>query len=107
MSNRKGKRQILTRTTPNITEGHSDAERYINGFCNVIRLHKSGKIRKSFEGLLYVTWERLTAFVITLMYLKRYLAMFIIKNIQNNILTIALYVYIIISNIKRQGIMNI
>lgn len=34
--------------------------RYIDAFYNVIRLYKAGKVR-SLNGLLYVTWERLTA----------------------------------------------
>src|SRR5699024_7580998 len=33
------------------------AERYINAFYNVARLYKAGKVRKSFKGLLYATWE--------------------------------------------------
>lgn len=37
------------------------AERYIDAFYNVIRLYKAGKVRRSLSGLLYVTWERLTA----------------------------------------------
>lgn len=37
------------------------AERYVDAFYNVIRLYKAGKVRKSLRGLLYVTWERLTA----------------------------------------------
>lgn len=36
------------------------ADRYIDAFYNVIRLHKAGKVR-SLNGLLFVTWERLTA----------------------------------------------
>ncbi|MDY0409950.1 helix-turn-helix domain-containing protein [Virgibacillus soli] len=36
------------------------AERYIDAFYNVVRLHKSGKVR-SMRGLLYVAWERLSA----------------------------------------------
>lgn len=35
-------------------------ERYIDAFYNVIRLYKAGKVR-SLNGLLYVTWQRLTA----------------------------------------------
>ncbi|GAB3800210.1 hypothetical protein GCM10028868_24180 [Virgibacillus kimchii] len=34
---------------------------YVDVFLNVLRLHKHGKVRKSFEGLLYTSWERLTA----------------------------------------------
>ena len=37
------------------------AERYINAFYNVARLYKAGKVRKSFKGLLYATWERLSS----------------------------------------------
>ena len=37
------------------------AERYINAFYNVVRLYKSGKVRKSLKGLLYVSWERITS----------------------------------------------
>lgn len=36
------------------------ADRYIDAFYNVIRLFKAGKVR-SLNGLLYVTWERLSA----------------------------------------------
>src|SRR5699024_2484976 len=36
-------------------------ERYINAFYNVARLYKAGKVRKSFKGLLYATWERLSS----------------------------------------------
>lgn len=34
---------------------------YADTFFNVIRLYKSGKVRKSLEGLLYASWERLSA----------------------------------------------
>src|SRR5690625_1528432 len=37
------------------------AERYIDAFYNVVGLYKRGKVRTSLNGLLYVTWERLTA----------------------------------------------
>lgn len=36
------------------------AERYMDAFYNVVRLFKAGKVR-SLNGLLYVTWERLSA----------------------------------------------
>lgn len=36
------------------------ADRYIDAFYNVVRLYKAGNVR-SFKGLLYVAWERLTA----------------------------------------------
>lgn len=36
------------------------AERYIDAFYNVVSLYKRGKVR-SLNGLLYVTWERLSA----------------------------------------------
>src|SRR5699024_745087 len=35
--------------------------RYVDAFYNVIRLYKAGKVRKSLRGLLYASWERLSA----------------------------------------------
>ena len=34
---------------------------YVDAFYNVIRLYKAAKVRKSLQGLLYASWERLTA----------------------------------------------
>lgn len=36
---------------------------YVNTFFHVIRLYKSGKVRKSLSGLLYASWERLSAII--------------------------------------------
>lgn len=36
-------------------------DEYVDVFLNAQRLRKLGKVRKSFEGLLYASWERLTA----------------------------------------------
>lgn len=35
--------------------------RYVDTFYNVVRLYKTGKVRKSLRGLLYTAWERLSA----------------------------------------------
>ena len=40
-------------------ETHGQA--YIDAFMNVVRLYKAGKIRKSFNGLLYSAWQSVTA----------------------------------------------
>lgn len=36
-------------------------ERYINAFYNAVRLRKAGRVHTSFDGLLYVSWQRVTS----------------------------------------------